>query len=306
MQIETLAKLSRPLVFTLHDMWSFTGGCHYTGNCDRYTVSCGACPQLHSSNYCDLSRWIWQRKAKTWRNLNLTIVAISSWIAKCASSSSLFKDLRIEIIPNGLNTETYKPLDKKSVRKLLNLPQDKQLVLFGALNATSEKRKGFHLLQSALQNLSHSEWGEILEVVVFGSSQPDTPIDLGLKARYLGHLNDDFSLAAVYSAADVMVVPSLQEAFGQTASESLACGTPVVAFSGTGLVDIIEHQWNGYLARPFEVEDLAQGIAWVLKDQQRYQKLSHCARQKAEQEFSFETQARRYVTLFNEIVMGVH
>ncbi|MBW4633617.1 MAG: glycosyltransferase family 4 protein [Iphinoe sp. HA4291-MV1] len=303
MQIETLAKLNRPLVFTLHDMWAFTGGCHYTGNCDRYTAFCGACPQLHSSHDWDLSHWVWQRKAKAWKNLNLTIVAISSWLAKCANSSSLFKDLRIEIIPNGLNTKTYRPFNKQAARQLLDLPKDKQLVLFGALNATSDERKGFHLLQSALQNLSRTGWQEKIELVIFGSSQPENPINLGFKTRYLGHLNDDISLAAVYSAADVMVVPSTQEGFGQTASEAFACATPVVAFNSTGLMDIVEHQQNGYLAKPFKVEDLAQGIAWVLEDEERYQKLSYCARQKAEQEFALETQARRYLALFNEIVL---
>ncbi|MBO3460959.1 glycosyltransferase family 4 protein [Aetokthonos hydrillicola Thurmond2011] len=301
MQIETLAKLNRPLVFTLHDMWAFTGGCHYSGNCDRYTASCGFCPELDSNHQCDLSHWVWRRKAKAWRKLNLTIVAISSWIAKCASSSSLFKDLRIEIIPNGLNTNTYRPLNKEAARQLLGLPKDKRLVLFGALNATSDHRKGFHLLQSALQNLSRSRWRDMIELAVFGSSQPNNPIDQGLKARYLGQLNDDISLACVYSAADVMVVPSIQEAFGQTASEALACATPVVAFNSTGLIDIVEHQRNGYLAKPFEVDDLAQGIAWVLENEERYQKLSHYARHKAEQQFTLETQASRYLALFNEI-----
>jgi len=118
-QIETVAKLKRPIVWTLHDMWAFTGGCHYSQDCDRYTSSCGACPQLHSSKDWDLSRWVWQRKAKAWRNLNPTIVALSSWLAKCASSSSLFKDLRVEIIPNGLDTERYSPINRQVARELL-------------------------------------------------------------------------------------------------------------------------------------------------------------------------------------------
>ena len=302
LKIETLAKFNKPLVWTLHDMWPFTGGCHYSGDCNRYTESCGACPQLGSQRDLDLSRWIWQRKAKAWQNLDLTIVAVSSWLKECVSSSSLFKDLRIEVIPNGLDTEKYRPIKKQVAREILQLPQDKQLLLFGALGATSDKRKGFHLLQPALQDLSQEVWQNKLELLIFGASQPEKPPQLGFKAHYLGQLNDDLSLALVYSAADVMIVPSLQETFGQTASEALACGTPVVAFNATGLKDIVEHQQSGYLAQPYEVEDLARGIAWVLENEERYQKLSYRAREKVEQEFSLEIPARRYESLFNEVL----
>lgn len=303
MQIETFPKLKRPLVWTLHDMWGFTGGCHVTGECDRYKVSCGACPQLNSGNEWDLSRWVWQRKVKAWKNLNLTLVSPSSWLAQCARSSSLFQNLRIEVIPHGLDTQKYRPINQHFAREALNLPQDKKLILFGAIEATSDRNKGFHLLQPALQELSKSGWKDDLEVVIFGASQPENPPDLGFKTHYLGHLHDAISLATVYSAADVMLVPSLQESFGQTASESFACGTPVVAFNSTGLKDIVDHQQNGYLAKPYEVEDFAKGITWVLENEQRLQKLSFYARDKAEQEFTLELQARRYSALFQEILM---
>ncbi|MDP5337685.1 MAG: glycosyltransferase, partial [Nodularia sp. (in: cyanobacteria)] len=112
LRIETLAKFKKPIVWTLHDMWAFTGGCHYSGGCDKYTKSCGACPQLGSQREGDISRWIWQRKAKAWENINLTIVTPSLWLADCARKSILFQNLRIEVIPNGLDTEVYKPIDK--------------------------------------------------------------------------------------------------------------------------------------------------------------------------------------------------
>ncbi|HEY9706927.1 MAG TPA: glycosyltransferase family 4 protein [Oculatellaceae cyanobacterium] len=301
-RIEELTNLRVPLVWTLQDMWPFTGGCHYSEECDRYTNSCGACPQLRSGKESDLSRWVWQRKAKAWKDINLTVVAPSSWIAKCASNSSLFRERPVEVIPFCLDTEQYKPIDQQKARELLNLPQDKQLVLFGALSATKDRRKGFHLLLPALQNLSKSGWRDRIELVVFGSDEPKNPIDLGFKAHYLGSLSDDLSLAQVYSAADVMIAPSIQESFGQTGSESLACGTPVIAFDGTGLKDIVDHQQNGYLVRPFEIEDLAQGIAWVLGDKERHHKLCIQAREKAEREFSLEVQARRYLSLYSELL----
>lgn len=302
LQIETLSKLNKPLVWTLHDMWAFTGGCHYSKDCDRYMDACGACPQLYSTKSWDLSRWVWWRKANAWKALNLTIVTPSSWLAKCASFSSLFKDLPVKVIPNGLDTQRYKPINRRLAREILNLPQDKQLILFGALSATSDPRKGFHLLQPALQSLSKSGWQDQLDVVIFGSSQPINQPDLGLKSHYLGKLSDDISLALLYAAADVFVSPSIQDNLPNTVLEAISCGTPCVAFNIGGMPDIIEHQQNGYLAQSYQIEDLARGIVWVLDNRERHQKLCDRARQKAEQEFTLEIQARRYLSLFTEII----
>lgn len=300
-QIETIARLKKPIVWTLHDMWAFTGGCHYNQECDRFTNSCGACPQLHSNKSWDLSRWVWQRKAKAWKNLKLTIVTPSDWLAKEAISSSLFQNQHITVIPNGLDTQTYKPIEKQFARKMLNLPDDKQLILFGAMNATSDVRKGFHLLQSALKDLCQSIYAEQFELVVFGASAPVNEVDLSFKTHYLGILRDDISLSLAYSSADVFVAPSIQDNLPNTIMESLACGTPCVAFNIGGMPEMIEHQQNGYLAQPFNTEDLAQGIVWVLENIERYQKLADRAREKVNQEFTLELQAKRYLSLFNEI-----
>lgn len=305
LKIETIARLTQPLVWTLHDLWPFTGGCHYNQDCDRYQTSCGDCPQLASHRDADLSRWVWNRKSHAWKQANLTIVATSTWMADCARASSLFRDRRIEVIPLGLDTDKYKPSNQRFARELLNLPADKQLILFGAIGGTSDQRKGFHLLLPALQQLREAGWSDRIELVIFGANAPKDPADLGFKTHYVGRLNDDISLALAYSAADVMIVPSVQEAFGQTASESLACGTPVVAFNATGLRDVVDHHQNGYLATPFEVADLARGIMWVLEDQERHQKLQFHARQKSLREFTLTTQASRYLSLYADI-LGRH
>ena len=301
LQIETLAKFKQPLVWTLHDMWAFTGGCHYDRNCQKYLDSCGACPQLGSRKERDLSRWIWQRKAKAWRNLNLTIVTPSLWLAKQARASSLFKDVRVEVIPNGINLEQYRPIDKAIARELLSLPQDKQLVLFGAVNATSDKRKGFHLLEPALQELSNNGWQDKVELVVFGADKPAIPTDFSFKTHYLGRFNDDLSLALVYSAADVFVAPSIQENLANTVLEAIACGIPCVAFDIGGMPDMIENQRNGYLAKPYQIEDLARGVTWILENEERYQKLATRAREKAH-EFGLTRFARQYLSLYNDIL----
>ena len=302
LRVETLKRFNKPLVWTLHDMWPFAGGCHYDQECGRYRESCGRCPMLNSSKNWDLSRWIWRRKQKAWKNLNFTVVAPSRWLGDCAKASSLFCDLRVEIIPNGLDSSRFKPFDKRIARELLFLPQDKNLILFGAIDSTSDKRKGFQFLQPALQALANNERENEIELVVFGSSKPPNPPELSMKTHYLGHLPGDLSLGLLYAAADVMVVPSIQEAFGQTASEAMACGTPVVAFGATGLLDIVEHKRTGYLAQPFDAEDLAKGIAWVIEDEERWQALSHQARQKVEDEFAIESVAQRYAELYKEIL----
>jgi glycosyltransferase involved in cell wall biosynthesis len=301
-QIETLAKFNQPLVWTLHDMWPFTGGCHYTQGCERYQNSCGTCPQLNSSKKQDLSLSVWQRKSKSWQNLNLTIVTPSVWLANCANASSLFKDFRVEVIANGLDIQKYKPVPRQVARLLLNLPQDKQLILFGAMYPTGDPRKGLHLLQGALQLLRQSKWQDLIELAIFGVSEPDKPTNLGFKTNYIGKLHDDISLALLYAAADVFVAPSLQDNLPNTVMESLACGTPCVAFKIGGMPDMIEHYRNGYLAQPYQIEDLAQGITWVLEDQQRHQKLCDRARQKVEQEFTIEQQAKSYQFLYNELI----
>lgn len=302
LQIEEIARLKAPIVWTMHDMWPFTGGCHYSGNCDRYAKTCGACPQLGSLNDRDLSRWVWQRKAKAWNRLNLTLVTPSSWLAECARQSSLFSSQRIEVIANGLDLGLYQPQPQQIARKTLNLPQDKKLVLFGAVNATQSRRKGFHLLQPALQQLANSTWQAQIDLVVFGANPSEHQPDLGFKTHYLGKISDEKVLALAYAAADVFVASSLQDNLPNTLVEAIACGTPCVAFSVGGIPDVVEHQQNGYLAHPYQIEDLAQGIAWVLEQPDRHQKLCSRARQKAEQEFSLERQAKRYLTLFDQAV----
>ena len=303
LQIETLAKFNKPIVWTLHDMWAFTGGCHYSQECDRYTKSCGVCPQLNSNQGWDLSRWVWQRKAKAWQDLNLTIVTPSTWLAKCAKASSLFRDLPIKIIPNGIDTQKYKPIDKQLAKNLIGLPPDKQIVLFGAVSATSDRRKGFHLLRSALQQLKHFQNQEQIELVVFGSSQPIKLPNFGYQVRYLGRFYDDISLVSLYAAADVFVAPSIQDNLPNTVMEALACGTPCVTFNIGGMPDMVEHRQNGYLAKTFDVEDLAKGIAWILEDKLRWLSLSGRAREKVEQDFTLERQAQIYIKLFEEILV---
>jgi len=301
-QIESIAKLNCPLVWTLHDMWPFTGGCHYSGDCRGYEHNCGTCPQLGSNTAWDLSRLTWQRKARAWRNISLTVVTPSRWLAQCARASTLFGQRRIEVIPYGIDTAVYKPLGQSYARDILNLPQSRFLILFGALNTTADRRKGYALLLSALQQLQTSYWNKSPELVLLGTEESNLENQTGFKTHCLGNLSDDVALALAYSAADTFVAPSLQDNLPNTVLEALACGTPSVAFNIGGMPDLIEHQANGYLAEPYRVEDLANGIAWILQDSDRHHKLSDRARQTVEQQFSLALQARRYADLYADVV----
>lgn len=302
LRVETLARLNKPLVWTLHDSWVFTGGCHVPFDCTRYRQNCGACPALGTTKETDLSRRVWNRKAQTWRNLDLTLVAPSRWLAECARSSSLFREARVEVIPNGLDTGLFKPGDKESARKLLGLPPDTKIILFGAIRAATDPNKGLHLLLPALQSLGKK--GSSLMALAFSSFDKVEIPELGMPLISLGRIQDDQRLSLIYSAADVFVVPSIQEAFCQTAAEAMACGTPVVAFAVTGLLDVVEHQKSGYLAKPYNSEDLAQGIAWVLADEERHRSLSLQARRKAEADFSIDKVAQTYTSLYNSVLGG--
>ena len=298
---EDLKRLGKPIVWTLRDMWAFTGGCHYSGQCDRYTDNCGRCSHLQSTKEHDLSRKVWNRKANSWQSINLTIAPISHWLAACARESKLLNKFKIEVIHNALDTQKFKPIDKSVAREILNLPAHKKLILFGAINAISDKRKGFAYVQTAMRRLAESGFSDNTEIVIFGASEPENPPDLGLSVTYLGTLNDDVTLALAYSAADVTLVPSTQEAFGKTAMESLACGTPVVSFDSTGLKDIVDHKENGYRAACFSAEDLAHGTIWTLQNNKEQRKLSQKAREKVEKFFSLEIQAKRYINLYKEL-----
>ncbi|MEM8504570.1 MAG: glycosyltransferase family 4 protein [Cyanobacteria bacterium P01_D01_bin.1] len=292
----------RHLVWTLRDMWPFTGGCHYSDACLAYQTGCGHCPALGSQKLRDLSYKTWQRKQAAWKDLNITLAPLSEWLADCARSSKLFAHQRIQVIANAVDEKKFRPVEKAIARDLLQLPAYTKLILFGALSPTTDARKGFNLLRTALQELATQPQPAPFEAVVFGTNKPERDLGLKLPTWFLGRLNDDTTLALAYSAADVMVVPSTQEAFGKTAIEAMACGTPVVAFDTTGLKASVIHQHNGYLARCFDTSDLANGIRWVLEDCDRLQTLSQNARQTVEDKFTLAHQAQQYSALYHQLL----
>lgn len=299
--IKSLSDIEVPIVWRLPDMWPMTGGCHYAGDCDKYQSACGACPQLGSDRPFDLSRLTIRRKQKALKDVDITVVAPSSWLASCAANSSLFSNSRIEVIPNGLDPSVFRPVDPELGRNMFDLPKDCNLVLFGSVGPLSDPRKGFEPLRKALSTLAKRQ-GVDLELVIFGTSEPEDPPDFGLPTHYVGYLNDEQSLSLLYASADVMTVPSRYEGFGQTVTEAMACGTPVVAFNATGPADTIIHQSTGYLADPYQPDDLAQGIEWVLADEKRRVELGEKARKRVVENYHYEDVASQYLSLYQELV----
>jgi glycosyltransferase involved in cell wall biosynthesis len=302
LSIESLTRINRPIVWTLHDMWAFTGGCHYAGDCNSYQSSCANCPQMPPNFNIDLAQWVFDRKIHNWQNLDLTLVTPSKWLAQCASSSSLFRTSRIQVISNSLDLNVYHPNDRQSARAELGLPQDKYLILFGAVRIDTH-HKGFHLLKDALEKLSSSYWHDKCELVIFGSTQSTDLSLFKFKTHYLGSIDGDRELATLYNVADLFVSPSMQDNLPNVILESLACGTPCVAFNIGGMPDMIEHQFNGYLAAPFDPNNLAEGITWVLENiDNEGDVLRQNARRKAEESFSMNLQANSYLQLYQNIL----
>jgi glycosyltransferase involved in cell wall biosynthesis len=294
-----LSNINKPVVWTLHDSFPFTGGCHYFYDCIKYQDNCGSCPFLKSEYENDLTRIIWKGKNKAYKGLKIHVVSPSNWLAECASKSSLFKNFPITVIPNCIDTSIYRPVEKKLARNLFDLSAGIKYILIGAMNIISDINKGFHLFKKTLEFLERRSEFDI-EILVLGSEKRNVDYLYGFKIHYLGLLFDDLSLTCLYNAADVTLVTSLSENLSCTIMESLSCGTPIVAFNIGGNQDLVDSMKNGYLAEPYLPEDLARGIIWCLKNN-KSQRLSVNARNKVLYSFSKEIIAMKYIDFYNSI-----
>ena len=298
--ISQLRKYEKPIVWSLYDIWPFSGGCHYANTCQRFSVGCGFCPQLGSKRR-DITSLIHKEKLKQWANIPIVVVAPSKWLADEARKSKIFSDKRIEVIPHGTDLNVFKPIDKSFCREVLNLPLKKKLILFGAHGIENDPRKGFQFLLPALSLLKSNLQCKDVELILMGSSMPRFVPDYGFPIHYIGKITDEISLAIIYSAADLTVTPSMQEAFGMTASESMACGTPVVAFNSTGPIDVIDHGVNGYLANMGDIQDLAKGLLWIITHE-NYGRIAEQAREKCKEKFELKCIASQYKLLYEELI----
>jgi len=287
----------KPLIWRLSDMNPFTGGCHVAGDCRRYEVGCGVCPQLGSKSPHDLSHRIFKRKKTAYQYRHPYLVTPSLFLKDLAEKSMLLRDFKIDVIPNALPIETFMIRNKKASRELLNLPQDKTIILFGAVSRSGIK--GFEHLRQALNRMKHKSR---MALAVFGNCTDRFPTDLGFPCFAMGYIRDETVLSRCYSAADLFVWPSLQESFGQTWLESMSCGVPVVAYRTGGVPETIVDYETGLTVDVGNIEGLSQQIEWMIAHPKEREQMGARARKLVEQKFSLEIQARRYHELFKSVL----
>jgi glycosyltransferase involved in cell wall biosynthesis len=295
----------KPIVWTLHDSWPFCGVCHYFFECNEYKYHCGCCPFLHSHKSNDLSHQVWKKKESIYKELNLHIVTPSHWLGDSAKQSSLLGRFPVMVIPNCLDVNVYRPLDEEEISAKWRAFQDKRsakpFVLYGAINAASDKRKGFTNLLSALKIMEQQGHADDFELIVFGATELELDMDVDMPIHYVGCVTHTRELASLYNLASVMVVPSLAENLSCAIMESLSCATPVVAFNIGGNGDMIEHKVNGYLANEKDAADLAEGILWCLANN-KDNCLGLAGREKVCRDYSFDVVCRQYAELYQQVL----
>ena len=301
--IAEIAKLNKPVIWTFHDSNAFTGGCHVRYTCDHFKNECGNCPLLKNANPDDQSHKIWKQKRGAYDVLNFNIIAPSAWMERSVKESSLTKGKPIAQIPNTLETDIFKPMDKQAAKEMAGFAKDKFILLSGFMPSRKDMHKGTSYLLESLE-LLRSRLGakaEEVELVVFGNRNTEDVPEFPFKTSFLGTISDDERLALCYAAADVFLIPSLEDNLPYTVMESLSCGTPVVGFTTGGIPDMVKHEYNGYLAEYRSSESFADGMEWVINHPDREQ-LNKNARQTVMERFSEEVIAKRHIQLYEEVL----
>jgi len=307
LSIEEIGKITKPIAWTFHDMWPLCGAEHYVMDDSpnaRFRVGYLAHNQPTYETGPDFNRFTWERKLAAWSNKTFHIATCSQWLADCASASPLFQHGSIRAINYPLDVETtFFPSPKIQARSEFGLPPDKKIILAGAIDSVNSHYKGGDLLKQAVVHIANTGRTDIV-VALFGEKAETQFTDWALPVFNVGRIYDEKLLGKLYSAADVVVMPSRQEAFGQVASEAQACGTPAVVFNKSGPIDIVAHKQTGYLATPFDTQDLAQGITWVLDQENLSNCLSLPSRQRALTLFSPQVAGEKYLALYRAALSG--
>ena len=293
-----------PVVWRLSDMWPMTGHCAYSYECERWKSGCGSCPLLHDEPKLrsDRTALLWKTKKWIFDRSRLHIVAPSHWIADLARQSPLLSRFPVHWIPNGLNTEIFKPISQQLAREVLGLDPSERIILFSAVE-TRDARKGGQLLSETLARL-HAKTNLHCRILIVGSHASSWKDAFPFPVTPIETLKDDRTLSLVYSAADVLVYPTLAENLPNGVLESMACGTPVAAFRVGGVSDAVRSDETGYLAAYKDTQDLAEGLRAILENDSMRVRLSRNCRTIAEQEYGCDLQARRFEKLYSEIVVS--
>jgi glycosyltransferase involved in cell wall biosynthesis len=294
--IDQIGKTTKNSLWTLRDMWPFTGGCHYSMDCKKYESECGNCPILRSNRTFDISSRVIQSKKRLPRNMK--IVGVSSWITEAARNSTVFRSFDVRTIPNAIDTKLFVPSEKFQARAKLNLPQDRKIILMGASNI-HDYYKGFDLFLEAIPKIKTAN----MLFVLFGKVDRPSMSRIDAEFQLRGEIRDPNQLNWLYSAADAVVVPSRMDAFPKTIIESMACGTPVICFDTSSFSEIVVHRKTGYLAEAFDPSDLAKGLDWASElSPAEAEAVSRIARKTVEEQFDTRVAAEKYLSLYREML----
>lgn len=261
--VEKMLRAGKRIVWVMHDMWLFTGGCHIDQFCGGYESGCKDCPRIKKKR---ISKNNYMRKAEMLSEGNIILVGPSNWLVECAKKSKITRQKNIFKIPNPVDRTIFYPMNcREKLRKKFHIPSNKKVILFGAMKSNEDKNKGFQVLVNALKEMSDERY----VVVIFGNSTKVGIQKLSMEIISIGMIEDENRLSELYNCADVFVAPSLQESFGYTVSEALSCGVPVVAYDTTGIKDQIQHKKNGYLVPVNENKGIKKGIEWCVDNKEK-------------------------------------
>ena len=291
---------NKPAVFTMHDMWGITGHCTYSYDCTRWRTGCGQCPypKTHPAIKRDATALEWQLKKWAYNRSQMAIVTGSQWLAN-AAKESLFGDFPIYLIPYGVDTEVFRPIDKEKCRSILGIPSKKNVLMFSALKV-NDRRKGSDLLIEALRLLPESLKAETI-LLTFGGGESNIFEQIGMETVNLGYISDNYSKAVAYSAADLFLFPTRADVFGLVSIESQACGTPVVSFDVGGVPEHVRPELTGYLAQPEDVDDFRSGIVELLEDTRKRAQMGERCRILTDRHYSAKLRLQRYIQLYRQL-----
>lgn len=297
--LKQLIRLGKPVVWTMHDLWPATAICHYPDTCEKFASECRNCPKLVKHPLWDLAHEVFRKKT-TIPLSAVTFVGCSRWITEQAGASALLRQAVFYTVPNPIDTEIFKPANKAAVRKSLGLPPDKYLVLFAAAKL-SDKRKGACYLQEAFRILKEKTPYLPLEIVLMGNGSDELREAFPFPVKELGYVADEKRKAESYAAADLFVIPSLEDNLPNTVMEAMACGTPCTGFRTGGIPEMIDHKRNGYVARYKDSTDLAEGILWVIENREK-ENLAEACIEKVSANYSEEVVAGKYMDIYNNVL----
>lgn len=301
LSVSDLGKLidsGKPIVWTLHDLWPATAICHYPDECEKYQSRCSHCPLQVTNSLFDLANWTYNRKKRIGLD-KVHFVGCSKWITEMAKRSSLLEGASFTSIPNPIDTSVFKPLVKKDSRERFQLPKDKLLLLFAAAKLSDRRKGAAHLIEAC--SILKQYYTDKIEIVLMGNGSEELCQALPFKVNSLGYISDISTMVAVYSCADLFVIPSLEDNLPNTIMESMACGTPCVGFEIGGIPEMIDHRVNGYVASYKDASDLANGIQWVLEHEDRLALSDACVK-KVQENYAEEVVAGQYTALYTKLL----